>query len=516
MITATRASRVPGHLHPALGDYLDLSDQERLLYIPDGTPILVAPDFSIDERLVEFFARSDTFTNQALSGRHTYAREIRTWVDFLWQQDVRWDEASEMHYSQFKRWRTDPSLHEVGPGESAPVVDATTFKKAHAALTALYKWAQGKSRQYVSASPIPDKVGMLRGRREPGASNVRADRTRWVTPATYATWRDVGLLGYQAERQGRGVVPGNHDARWRGGREQTRNRAYTDLMITSALRRTELASLLVIEVPTEPQEIPLAGAVAKYDRARMWTPLAAGLQNVHEYVRFQRAAAVRRAQREGRYERMASPIYVVAVEDQRDGLHLVLDSGEIRSVEDLDEDERLRLLLLTPDADGTSSGAEPMALWLSDAGLPLRMNSWNDAFDGANDRVEQEFVRLGLPRSMSIRLSPHSLRFSFALYLLAALHRRIDEQEGYRSSDGYDARRYEQAYDTVRDLLGHGSVTTTKETYLEPVKGLRRSMLFDEASVDRSLNEIIESIASGAPGGSRILNVRDLSTGEMA
>jgi len=136
-----RFAVVPEHFHPVLDEYLDIADQEKRRHVKDGTPILVDPDLQIDPRLVDYFARSDVFTEQDRSGRATYARELRQWLDFLWQLDLRWDEATEANYAQYKRWRTDPDLHEVDRGEEPPIVSLTTFNKSHAALKAFYAWA---------------------------------------------------------------------------------------------------------------------------------------------------------------------------------------------------------------------------------------------------------------------------------------------------------------------------------------------------------------------------------------
>ena len=68
---------------------------------------------------------------------------------------------------------------------------------------------------------------------------------------------------------------------------------------------------------------------------------------------------------------------------------------------------------------------------------------------------------------------------------------RIDERDGRDPHGAYDERNYETAYDIVRDMLGHASVVTTKDIYLEPVKRLRSASLFNDVATATDLSEVI-------------------------
>lgn len=150
--------------------------------------------------------------------------------------------------------------------------------------------------------------------------------------------------------------------------------------------------------------------------------------------------------------------------------------------------ERRRLLIQG------SSGLEPAALWLSEAGDPLPHTSWNSVFNTANSRVSAAREKLGL-RSPWVHVTPHSLRFTFALMVLVAGVRATDEQLGMGPADPFLVGNYAHVFEEVRDLLGHASVATTMRTYLEPVKGLRRSSLFRGAN----LEEVWARIAAASP-----------------
>lgn len=115
-------------------------------------------------------------------------------------------------------------------------------------------------------------------------------------------------------------------------------------------------------------------------------------------------------------------------------------------------------------------------------------------FNTANARVSAQRNALGV-ESPWVHVSPHSLRFTFALMLLVAGVRATDERLDLAITDPFDARNYSHVFDEVRDLLGHASVETTKSIYLEPLKGLRRAPLFRGTSVQ----EVWDALAAASP-----------------
>lgn len=217
------------------------------------------------------------------------------------------------------------------------------------------------------------------------------------------------------------------------------------------------------------------------------------LDHVRKYVRFSRAAAISRAQRTGRYDAVSKLIVAATSYHPAIGHVLTLNDGSTIPADTADEATRLRLF--SRDSDGRES---PLMVFLGNDGMPMTSKGWNKVCSQANKRLKDEFVRLDLPVERTIHISPHSLRFSFALYLLVALHRRIDTLDQRDANAPYDERFYEGTYNTVRDLLGHASAQTTKDTYLEPVKGLRRSLLSTRTAALSDLNSLIDRIAEGS------------------
>ena len=72
--------------------------------------------------------------------------------------------------------------------------------------------------------------------------------------------------------------------------------------------------------------------------------------------------------------------------------------------------------------------------------------------------------------------------------MLIALHKSIDDRNGTDNVTDYDAERYREAWEMVRDLLGHASITTTQEFYLAPLNGVRLRSLIDGPDLERALS----------------------------
>jgi site-specific recombinase XerD len=477
---------VPVSLDPVLERWSDLAERERRAMVA-GELILLRPDLSIDRRIQRYF-RSLEFEALAVSSRQTYATELKTWLDFLLVQGVGWDAATEEDFAWFKKWRLDPAGRE---GNRRPV-QAASWDKGVAALDHFYRWAANPKRAYVVASPLPTS-GAAHGDRHRAArnralsGNARQDRARWVVPLTARFYRDVGLRGYTVEvdagagRFHAGVVAGSFRCR-----NSARNCAFFDLTYSTALRRSEAGSLLVAEVPAADAEVRLAAAASKGGGGRHYVAQGPALAAVHAYIRLGRSQAVRRARRAGRYDGLPI-LHVERVEQRRRaGLTFVLEDGSALSADRLTPVERGRLF-----AD-TGEGWEPMSLWLAEDGLPMDRKSWGDVFDAANKRLAREMTRAGANPADVPVLSPHSLRSSFALWVLAALHRSIDQQSAVEPTAPYDERRYVAAFEIVQDLLGHASVETTRKYYLEPVKGVRRAVWLEHAS---DIHEVLSSLA---------------------
>lgn len=465
-------SQVPRGFHPLAEEWHNVADREAAVGIVAGQPILISPGL-VDYRLGDYFR--DAYPSDRTSTAQTYAKELRTWFTFLATQDVEWFEAQHSHVRAFQIWR-------VYDGLNPKPVSPATWNKGWAALRHFYEWATKVG--WVEHNPAGNADRLL----DPGAvggyreKNARASRDRWITPGEYAMWRDVGLRGYDAQRGGAGrILAGLPNVAARS-RNTARNLAFVDYLVTTGLRLDEAGKLLVFEPGTRIQEeVPIVGKGRVRRHYRVMHDL--GLASLHQYKVGERCDAIRRAQTAGRYEDVKGRLDVVEILPSRSGQRVRLADGRVLSVETMAERVRASLYLVK------DQGFEPAWLWLKEDGSPLETPSWDKVFDTANDRVTAARTLLGAV-SPTVKLTPHSLRFTFALFVLLAGIRAIDEHLGYDDASPFMVLNYAQAFDEVRDLLGHSSVETTKRVYLEPVKGLRRSSLLRGASVEQMWDHV--------------------------
>ncbi|MGH3639399.1 MAG: hypothetical protein ACRDUX_10245, partial [Mycobacterium sp.] len=493
---------------PGYADVLDDSGQvgapDPRLRVAKGTPILLSSNGELDEWLVIYFNSCPAFTSLDLSSRKTYAFEIATWCGFLGKQvdPLTWLEATEDDFIDFKIRRTDHL-------EFADAVAGSTWNKAVFALRGLYDWAVARKipitpdGPVIDASPVPGGRGALR---VPGArvnaALVRKERDRWIVPGTYRLWRDVGLRGRGIERVGPSQWRAAGDDESSRVRNTLRNTAFTDFVYSTGLRVQEAGSLLLAELPQEGVvEAKLPAAIAKYSKARMWYAAPTVGRTLRTYVAVARAAAIRRAIREGRYDEIEDIIWVTGFRRAKKGtFEVVQDDGVAMSLNTMKPATRRRLFWIR---DGRP---EPMALWLNEGGMPLHHESWIGVFEGANDRLWAGIEATGAAVSDELTVTPHSLRFSFALALAVRLHQRLDDMHGWDENVAYgDGSRYDEVFRTVKDVLGHKSVETTRGTYLPRVQRLRFDRMFGSTNADATVGDLVSSLAQD------LAEVRDLT-----
>ena len=480
LLTWTGSALPDPSFHPLLAELNDLEQRERALDISRDAPVLIAPDGSCDVRLCEFLASSH-FARLSSSTKKSYAADLRMWLEYLGNRGKTWSQAFPRDVNTYWLWRSRSDLNEHS-------VSGSKVNRELAAISLLYRWASHRTRGHVEFNPVereslgPARSGAGYQNGVPVRSrNVVGERVKWVTPRTFRLWRKVGIEGY--------TLDDLRDPSFKG-RNALRNKAMMEMLFSSGLRITEGASLLTLELPAHDRhsvglnEAHLPAAIAKGGHPRTWYLFNDALSLVHSYMTTTRRVSIDRAKRHGRYEK-AAQLLVTDTRVTTDGVKLKY-SGRWRRHDDIDISDRRNLFLDTGD------GPEPLWLWLSEAGMPLPVSAWTDVMSDANDRVFNAFrqIRPGAavkPGSRAPRLSPHSLRHSFALYMLIALHKAIDAENGNTATTGYHEERYRMAWETVRDLLGHRHEITTRERYLAPLNGVRLRSLIGHTDLQRAL-----------------------------
>jgi len=440
----------PDHLSSARPDLAEsLASRERALGLLPGNPFLLRPDGAADPDVIAFFA-SSTFKLLSDQTQLSYAKDLRLFLSFLESQSKSWRDTTSSDLLDFEHWRRRDA---VNPRR----VSGAKFSRELAACKKFFDWQ--RQRGAIAAnptvfhgdSPLGDVQGSpLRPR------DARPTRVKWLTPLAFRQWRDVGLGGY--------LLDGSHDRSWRG-RSDGRNVAFSNLLWSSGLRLREAGTLLLSELP-EPEanarflRARLGHAVAKGRGRDFWMARDARL-DLQGYVVSTRAAAITRAQREGRYDALRNRLLILGIE--RTGLRVQeAASRDTRTVslDQLGSRDRSRLFL-----EG-AHGLEPAMLFLGESGMPMHFESWEAVFAGASRRC----ARLGVP----VSCYPHMLRHSFALRMLVTLLHAFDRRMGLTPEERRDYRLlFGDPWTLVQTLLGHTNPQTTRDIYLEPVSGLQ-------------------------------------------
>jgi integrase len=477
LVTSGGRSKADPDFHPLAREWMNVEDRERDVGIHHGQPILLRPDV-VDYRIGDYFR--EAFMADRTSTARTYAQELQTWFRFLDGRRVTWRDATPLDVRAFQTWR-------VYDKRNPFPIQPSTWNKGWAALRHFYAWATAHG--WIDENPAGPQSRLrdqaqIGGHRE---KNGRSSRDRWLTPSEFNLWRDVGLRGYAADRGANSSVAATFPDPSSRSRNNERNVAFVSYLVTTGLRLDEAGSLTTIVLPSNVNEdTPI---VSKGGVRRHYRPMHDfGLMRLREYEAGSRKDAIRLAQKSGRYERMEDRLDVVEIFHGRRDPSVKLADGRTMSVIAASSLERSRLFWRGAD------GLQPLALWLTESGDPMPSASWERTFDSSNKRLTKARRSLGFS-SPRVNVTPHSLRFSFALYVLLSAVRSIDERSGRSLDDPFLYRNYTQAFDEVKDLLGHSTDLITRRRYLEPLKGMRRSHLF----MTGSAAEMWESLSRTSP-----------------
>ncbi|MFE6869587.1 site-specific integrase [Kitasatospora sp. NPDC057692] len=465
---STAASVRPGLLR----GWECLGEREASSGVRPGDPIFLSPDYQVDP-LLSRYVQSRVFRFYEVETKRNYATDIALLLTFLWGRGKSWIQATGQDLNDYEFWRQEAPEN---PGQ----IGGSKWNRELAAFTALYRWA--KRAGWIASNPVEmrevvGRDGAVAEVPVARAKDARASNVRWLTPRTWRLWADVGLRGLDRD--------GRQRFGW-AGRLEDRNVAFVRTVTSSGLRRQEAGSLLTFEVP----DVPPAGAryahgrvaakVTRSKASRTFYVSAGAVGDVETYVESSRAWSVAGAQRAGRYDRLAGMRLVTEVVSglkprvrwvERDGTCGERELGKFTWQE--------RILLFTEGP----GGPEPLWLWLTEEGLPLRPHSWNGVFAEANRRCEEALAPPRHLRSDPHKVywptaSPHASRHSFALYMLVVLNELMDRRYGLTAAERRDFRLlYGDPWFMVQGLLGHASRETTVNIYLAPVRHLQLASL---------------------------------------
>lgn len=449
---------------PEACDWEGLQDREMRSGVRAGSPILLSPECGVDGRLARFMVRS-SFSRLSQETKRNYITDYCVFFDFLRRREKDWNEATSDDLWDFEDWR-------LRALENPRRVSGARWNRGLAALGRLYSWAVKNG--HVPVNPIETREAVGRHGQTVDvpaarAKDAKSSDVRWLTPRMFRRWVDVGLRGFSAD--------GLPDSGW-GGRLADRNAAFAGLLFSSGLRLTEAASLLTVEVPLQGNQARryhtgrLAAAVTKSKRARTFYVPTAIVGEIEAYCESSRAAAIRQAQRKGRYDSLPTMRLVTSISGHRvTVLHWRDQNGVIGQTALARASVEERAMLFTEGPEGP----EPLWLWVNESGMPLRSGSWEGVFRAATERCGKILSGAGGEAPFC---TPHMCRHSFALHMLVALHHAMDARFGLTPQERRDFRLlYGDPWRMVQDLLGHADVETTRRTYLAPVSDLRLDSL---------------------------------------
>ena len=471
-----RADSPPSGTLSLLGAWEDLIERERDLGIAPGQPFLLRPDGWPDRDVLAYF-NSGSFRRLALQTQLSYATDLKVHLSFLASQGRDWRDATEDTFLDYEFWRRRDSRNPRRIG-------GAKFARELAACRRFYEWQvrhHAMERSPVVIDEVRRRDGSVGAAVRLRPSNARPSRVKWLTSRAYRRWRDVGLGGYGAD----GLRDGSGHCR-----NDVRNMAFADLLWSSGLRLREAATLLSLEVPTSCGGEFVRGRVgeaAAKGAGRYYWVTNRALQAIEGYRDSTRAAAVRRAQQQGRYTELDGVMVAVSATKNR---QIVLASGrgvsDRMSLDALSAEDRRRVFVEGDD------GLEPAMLWLTESGMPMPYETWKRVFAVASARCAKQGVDIGC--------HPHMLRHTFALRMLATFMRAFDrrfeltplQREEYRKLLG-------DPYVCVQMMLGHRSRETTENTYLEPVQGLQVELFLNgDGEDDEAASALLSQIAQAS------------------
>ncbi|GAA2440551.1 site-specific integrase [Mycolicibacterium llatzerense] len=458
----------------------------------DGTPYFVGPDGRADAR-INLFWRDPSVRAMATGTQRRYAFSLRVWLNFLNAIGVPWDRADATTLGDFKIWRMSAEAAERH-------VAASSFQLDLAAISRFYEWAAAtcdgvrspvRFRQVYHANHHE-----LVEEREARPAGIRRADVKWLTPSAFRLWRDVGLRGFTT-----GGLPGES---WSGTVED-RDVAFVEGLFGTGLRCGEWSSVLTVELPQAPDRRLyrswLASACAKRGAGRpYWLPKRAA-QAANFYLgEGGRAEAVAFAQSKNLYSRIPE---ILIVEEFRDGEVTVRSADQPRrmNVDALSPPKRMRLFR------ETDCGLEPLWLWLNNNGLPRPKAAWSKTFAVANGRVTRTLEKSD-GSSPQLWARPHMLRHSFALrWFSVATFVAWERMSGLTVAEQRDFRnQLGDVWFLLSTLLGHRSVETTRNIYLEPFQSLQVDQLVAVMDSDdrAALERLIGVLSANEP---RVLSV---------
>ncbi|MEU0665347.1 site-specific integrase [Streptomyces lavendulocolor] len=425
--------------------------------IPEGMVLVFDDDLRFED---EHGLRTSAIVNRwacelptngcpAANSWTSYVGAVRQWSEFGEEHGVGLFDSRERLKALLSAYAVYRSQ---GPISGRQRFRVTTWNQHMTMLSIFYAWAIENG--YATSLPFTYRqaTAVFSGQRR----EVRRNSARRRQPKPHVTIKY--LEDEFADLFHKGLArlqPDGSVERGYRGREMARNAAVGRFVFSSGPRKQEFSYLLACEVPTLPSRrsevpvlVPLSEGITKGSKFRnAWIDYDA-LAELHNYLEFERAAAVQGSTWMPP-RRWGEPLIVTEATALGGRIN-----GTWTTWETLGPPERRRLV---------APGGGSMLLSVCGPGRPF--TGWNTVFERASDRIRERYE----PRFPHV--TPHRGRHTFAMQTMAKLVHGYYERAARLVKDGDDDAGLALYLKTtepllvLRDLLGHSSVLTT-EIYL--------------------------------------------------
>ena len=377
----------------------------------------------------------DSFAASRTATRTNYASTVLAWAWWCWENGV--DPAAPT-FNDLMDYR-DEMLGEGG-------VKASTWNTYLASILSWLRWLEAQD----GVKRVPDSTRKLK-------MAVGGELVTAVSVDDFIDFRDVGLRGLDI-----GGVP---DVDFPGVTGE-RDGVFADLLVSTGMRCSELAHLLLLELPARRadrrgQLMFLPGPLCKGGKPRHVEVADGALRRYGNFQQTEWPNVVAAAQSSLRRRND-----LLVVRDVGDGGRVLFGSGW-RKTETLSLRERRRLVLTSDVAAGL--GLPVQDGWLvSAAAFPATKGvlqlpaSWSGLFRVGLKRANAKRGEVGMPPLP--RITPHVLRHTYGVEYLRAALAVMNEQDwqAIASDDERKLRRFfMNPLTELRERLGHAQMDTT-------------------------------------------------------
>ncbi|WP_328447273.1 hypothetical protein OG780_11440 [Streptomyces sp. NBC_00386] len=93
-----------------MAEWNDLAEREALAGVRPGDPILLTPDYRVDE-LIGLYVRSAPFSRYTRETKRNYTTDLCLFFNFLWRRGKLWTQAVTSDVEDYQYWRQEAAAN---------------------------------------------------------------------------------------------------------------------------------------------------------------------------------------------------------------------------------------------------------------------------------------------------------------------------------------------------------------------------------------------------------------------